>query len=269
MLDSRTFASPSEPLAPPQFGDFDFFNKGIWDATLAEQNDDFGNMNLAEEMAKLDSAPPQTTPPPREGLYSTPLSWEQPQPGIKLGNQLPSGPAILSDAEKRRLLDIAMNTGRPSFVSSFDLGFNDATDPWTEPMPDEDSIRPSRLVDSPQMALHNTVTGSSGRSSLSRQTTANTADAIMPTNVPAAPKLGKAKEKSKPSSDRAGHNDIERKYRTNLKDKISELRDAVPSLRSMTEEGGEDDSHRGVKVSKVGAATHIYRVMQDSHWSIC
>jgi hypothetical protein len=63
----------------------------------------------------------------------------------------------------------------------------------------------------------------------------------------------KGKEKQKPG-DRTAHNDIERKYRTNLKDKIAELRDAVPSLQTIAEDGEEEDpSHpsRGPKVSKV------------------
>ncbi|EQK97553.1 helix-loop-helix DNA-binding domain-containing protein [Ophiocordyceps sinensis CO18] len=40
-------------------------------------------------------------------------------------------------------------------------------------------------------------------------------------------------ETNKPrSADRIAHNDVERKYRTNLKVKIAELRDAVPALQS-------------------------------------
>lgn len=69
----------------------------------------------------------------------------------------------------------------------------------------------------------------------------------------------KSKEKSK-SGERAAHNDIERKYRTNLKDKIAELRNAIPSLRTVPEDGADDDEaqqSRAAKVSKVrlGQAT--------------
>ncbi|KAI1040043.1 hypothetical protein LB505_008307 [Fusarium chuoi] len=71
--------------------------------------------------------PPEV--PPREGLYSTPLSWEKPEPGLRmepdfgLGNtaaamnagfgQTMSGMGnnqVLSNDEQRRLLAIAMNT---------------------------------------------------------------------------------------------------------------------------------------------------------------
>ncbi len=55
------------------------------------------------------------------------------------------------------------------------------------------------------------------------------------------------------SGDRTTHNDVERKYRTNLKDKIAELRAAVPSLQGPME--GESDNgmpHQAApKVSKV------------------
>jgi hypothetical protein len=60
----------------------------------------------------------------------------------------------------------------------------------------------------------------------------------------------KGKEKAK-SGDRTAHNDIERKYRTNLKDKIAELRDAVPALRAIPEEGGPDDGSRPPRPAKV------------------
>jgi hypothetical protein len=64
----------------------------------------------------------------------------------------------------------------------------------------------------------------------------------------------KIKEKPK-NSERAAHNDIERKYRTNLKDKIAELRDAIPSLRSIPEDDDATSpvgaSRTAPKVSKV------------------
>lgn len=72
----------------------------------------------------------------------------------------------------------------------------------------------------------------------------------------------KHKEKAK-SGDRAAHNDIERKYRTNLKDRISELRDSVPALRAIPEEGLEEDEEEGAasrlpKVSKARTASFMH-----------
>lgn len=55
------------------------------------------------------------------------------------------------------------------------------------------------------------------------------------------------------SGDRTTHNDVERKYRTNLKDKIAELRAAVPSLQAPMEvESDSSVPHQAApKVSKV------------------
>ncbi|KAJ3485451.1 hypothetical protein NLG97_g6813 [Lecanicillium saksenae] len=53
------------------------------------------------------------------------------------------------------------------------------------------------------------------------------------------------------TGDRTTHNDVERKYRTNLKDRIAELRAAVPALQA--QQDGESDgtaSHAAPKVSK-------------------
>lgn len=60
--------------------------------------------------------------------------------------------------------------------------------------------------------------------------------------------------KDKPRSvDRIAHNDVERKYRTNLKDKIAELRDAVPALHPPQDATGAEQSRSQTapKVSKV------------------
>lgn len=63
---------------------------------------------------------------------------------------------------------------------------------------------------------------------------------------------GMSKDKPR-SSDRTTHNDVERKYRMNLKDKIAELKAAVPSLQSASE--GDSDGGLGnagaSKISKV------------------
>ena len=56
------------------------------------------------------------------------------------------------------------------------------------------------------------------------------------------------------TSDRTTHNDVERKYRMNLKDKIAELRAAIPALQTGSEGEGSDPGTGGTgnpKVSKV------------------
>lgn len=68
--------------------------------------------------------------------------------------------------------------------------------------------------------------------------------------------LGKSTEKYPKGKsrvvDRAAHNDIERRYRTNLKCKIAELRDAIPTLGNEDEDGsGGEKGQSPSKISKV------------------
>lgn len=67
------------------------------------------------------------------------------------------------------------------------------------------------------------------------------------------------------SADRIAHNDVERKYRTNLKDKIAELRAAVPALQTSVADGdSEGGSAAGQqsrnKISKVGRISFTSRL---------
>ncbi|MBE3042406.1 hypothetical protein IMZ48_07470, partial [Candidatus Bathyarchaeota archaeon] len=102
---------------PSFFRAEDFIDDAALDNTLSEDEDglDSLNLNLADEMSKIDTAPP-TDVPPREGLYSTPLSWERPQVGLRsdplLSSFSPNTPP-LSDMEQQNLLAIALNTTRP------------------------------------------------------------------------------------------------------------------------------------------------------------
>lgn len=148
------------------------------------------------------------------------------------------GSPVLNEEEQRRLIAIAMNPG----PSTGGLGSNI-------------NLNFSGLA--PGMPM--TFGAGLGSGSSPKPVSPPQRSAALPR--PAAPyppkKHGsvseKGKEKLKPG-ERTAHNDIERKYRTNLKDKIAELRDAVPALRTVSEEGDEDDGtqpSRTAKVSKV------------------
>lgn len=77
----------------------------------------------------------------------------------------------------------------------------------------------------------------------------------------------KAKEKVKAAGgDRTAHNDIERKYRTNLKDKISELRDAVPSLRTIPENEEGEDPNQPSRAPKVSKGAVLTKATEYIHW---
>ena len=167
-----------------------------------------------------------------ERLYSTPLSWERPQPGLQqmdhqMDPYLPPN-AQYQDPERQRLLAIALGSGQ------------------TPPQP---SINPSSAMDfrfdmnpSPNAMLERRSEPEIKRS-VPKPRAPSRAN-------PAPAAADRPKDKPK-SSDRAAHNDIERKYRTNLKDRISELRDAIPSLRPNPEDPDDMTSARAApKVSK-------------------
>ncbi|OBS19769.1 hypothetical protein FPOA_11494 [Fusarium poae] len=273
----------------------EYFDDNALDNALSDEEEEgIDSMSLEEHLSKIETMPPPEVPP-REGLYSTPLSWEKPEPGLRVEPDLGMGNTqgamnfgfgqnmssmgnnqVLSNEEQRRLLAIAMNTGRTtsSFMpaTGFGLGFGAGLGTGMSdfnsniesllgtptggrsqkqtPTPTNSSKAPSRNQDI--KTENSSETGlSSTRPGLSRTSTA-TSDV-------------KGKEKLK-GGDRTAHNDIERKYRTNLKDKISELRDAVPALHSIPEDGenneAEGDSQRAPKVSKGTVLTKATEYIQ-------
>ncbi|RYO85630.1 hypothetical protein DL766_004630 [Monosporascus sp. MC13-8B] len=166
-----------------------------------------------------------------ERLYSTPLSWERPQPGLHMDPYLPQN-IPFNDPERQRLLAIALGSGQtlpqqqqqqsvaPPAGMDFRFGMNQSSNAVEKSRGHEPE--PKRAAPRPRMPSRNNSAGS----------------------------MEKPREKPK-SSDRAAHNDIERKYRTNLKDRIAELRDAIPSLRAIPEDGDDMASTRvAPKVSK-------------------
>jgi hypothetical protein len=223
----------------------------------ALSDEDAFSINVADQLSKIDTAPPQEVPP-RETLYSTPLSWERPQPGIRMDSLIGLHSPSLNEEEQRRLIAIAMNPGPSMGGLGSNINFN---------------FTGMNTSEMPTMTFGAGLGGAAATTTTTAATTATTTPQgpkpVSPPQPPAAQpkppppsqpkKQGsvsgeKGKEKPK-SGDRTAHNDIERKYRTNLKDKISELRNAVPSLRTISENGGEDDgTQRPAKVSKVSGA---------------
>ncbi|KAI1817318.1 helix-loop-helix DNA-binding domain-containing protein [Poronia punctata] len=191
-------------------------------------DDEVYSMPLAHELGTAATGTPAPPPEVEERLYSTPLSWEPPRPGYHMNYVDTNMP--LTDVERQRLLSIALGTG---------------------------SMVPQRVV-GPPIPAEFYFEGAQKRSETpgnvpERKHRSQTTKPSGPPSKDSSDTAEKPREKPK-SSERAAHNDIERKYRTNLKDKIAELRDAVPSLRSMS---GEDDpgvlagsSRTAPKVSK-------------------
>ncbi|KAI1416367.1 HLH-domain-containing protein [Hypoxylon sp. FL1857] len=230
---SRIVGRPgnSFKVAYPPSSTADLVDDSALDHALSDEDDLF-SMALADQLSKTESVAVPSEIPPRERLYSTPLSWEQPQPGFRMDYVNVNPP--FNDPERQRLLAIAMGTGQapqqqavPRQAPGMDFRFEINQSPTT--MSDSKSNTPEPRVKPamtrPQVPSRN-----------------NSTDVV-------------EKSKDKPrNSDRAAHNDIERKYRTNLKDKIAELRDAIPSLRAIPEDGDENDnpgaSRTAPKVSK-------------------
>lgn len=267
---ARHLPSVSRQAQPRPYKTEPYAEDSALDNALSEEDDEFSSINLADQLSKLDSLPPSDIPP-REGLYSTPLSWEKPepgpifwenpdpgpfswerpQPGLRMDSLTGLNSFVLSEAERRRLIAIAMNPG-PSMGglgSNLNLNFEG---------------QDSRL-DLDLGTGFSTGTMRQESHTVPQPKPPSQRRPAPPTEPKKSDNAGeKGKEKSR-AGDRTAHNDIERKYRTNLKDKIAELRDAVPSLQTISEAGpeGGDSSRpaRGPKVSKVGDLSNPVRYL--------
>jgi hypothetical protein len=213
----------------------DFGDDSALDNALSD-DEDFSGINLADELSKIETMP-QEDIPQREGLYSTPLSWERPQPGIRMDQLIGFAPPSLNEAEQRRLIAIAMNPGPSMGGLGTNLMFGLNSGLSTPMGSGYDTTALSQATDSAPRPKPTAT--SQTRPQPKRQTSATT-------------DKGNGNPKG---GDRAAHNDIERKYRTNLKDRIAELKSAVPALQSISEDAGDEDEPsqpgRAPKVSKV------------------
>lgn len=194
-------------------------------------------MALDDEFKREPQQPQDVVP---ERLYSTPLSWDAPQPGLRGDSYFNINPSF-NDPERQRLLAIAMGSGlaQTTTDSRTGSGMDFTFDMHPSPAATSDTSNP------PESRRKSSFAVTSAKSSRS-----NSRSGLITPGEP------EAKPKDKPrNSDRAAHNDIERKYRTNLKDRIAELREAIPSLRSIPEDYDDDGSpvpvSRAPKVSKV------------------
>ncbi|KAK4643514.1 hypothetical protein QC761_407470 [Podospora bellae-mahoneyi] len=246
------------------------------DNALSDDDDDddgFSSINLADHMSKIESAPPPEVPP-REGLYSTPLSWERPQPGLRMDSLIGLNNQALNEAEQRRLIAIAMNPGSSmgGLGSNLNLNFTGLNPGMSTAFTAGGSGSGSMGMGmGTRMGMGMGVGGGMG----------GPKPVSPPHSTTPHPKPGslhqpkrqgsvsdsKAKEKVKAAGgDRTAHNDIERKYRTNLKDKISELRDAVPSLRTIPEHEEGEDPNQPSRAPKVSKGAVLTKATEYIHW---
>jgi hypothetical protein len=230
----------------------DYFDDSAIENALSEE-ENYAGINLVDQLSKIESRPPADIPP-REGLYSTPLSWERPQPGLRMDQLIGLTPPSLNAAEQARLIAIAMNPGSMGGLGSnlmnMNFGFNSGL---STPMfgsgfgtPAASSV--SQATDRPQTQAKSAASAS--RPAPKRQHTDNSE---------------KGKAPSQKSGDRTAHNDIERKYRTNLKDKIAELKNAVPALQTIAEDGDDEEPGQPGRAPKVSKGAVLTKATEYIH----
>jgi len=203
-MDSNEDIDPSS--IPTDSLAFDLFDHNLFgiDAGVA----------YPDTLASLDEDPvfpgwDDNTPPYEGNLYSTPLSWEPPaEPKVE---PLPISTApysmmntsVLTAAQQEKLRNIAM----PQHLQY-----------RTHNSPHSTTSTKSHSISSPD----------NHERSRKRKSSAEAEDED-------------EEDDSNPPVKKTAHNMIEKRYRTNLNDKIAALRDSVPSLRIMTKSArGED-----------------------------
>lgn len=230
------------------------FNNGLkFDADISPNLDDFDQdgvfgdiLNLDDEPLFQDSWNLQDTPPyDQAGLYSTPLSWDPPQardpvqpkaetvqPAVQPANVL-----TLTAAQQELLRSIAMPE-HLQYPSTQEHSPQSATSTYKSgsvSSPDHHDHTRKRKSSSEDVEVEDDASGDEGGAHRPVKKTA--------------------------------HNMIEKRYRTNLNDKIAALRDSVPSLRVMAKnargEDGEKEDLQGLtpahKLNKVGLCTLAVR----------
>lgn len=163
--------------------------------------------------------------PTYDGLYSTPLSWDPPQVKPLPLNSGPTFPALnaLSLAQQEKLCSIAM-------PDQFNYG--------SKHSPQSASSIYKSSVSSPEGTDNSRKRKSSAEAEEEDDDGSND---------------------KHPPVKKTAHNMIEKRYRTNLNDKISALRDSVPSLRVMSKgsgnHSGEEDLQGLTPAHKLNKAT--------------
>ncbi|CAK7272959.1 hypothetical protein SEPCBS57363_005408 [Sporothrix epigloea] len=259
------------------------FENNLSDDGEVEEGFPYPAIDIADQVSAIDSIAP-TVVPHREGLYSTPLSWERPQMVMRFDSMLGFQTPTLSEAEQRRLIAHTMNptpfmgglsnSMGPSFNSfpMFGPGLGSASLGQMSNSDLMSAMMASSISSGTQLQPSSS---SSARPEKQPQTESKSNDKSenKPDNRPESRsenksenKSEKGKEKPRPISDRTAHNDIERKYRTNLKDRIAELRDAVPSLCTIPENSMDDGDGDGEGSNQTGRAPKVSKVRHYQRW---
>ncbi|KAF4626738.1 hypothetical protein G7Y89_g11419 [Cudoniella acicularis] len=196
-----------EPMSP-NIRDLELQGSGVGNGVSGSDDaavfgdDTFDEAPLFQTPSQLIS-PPLAELPPREGLYSTPLSWSRPVPGSRRSN---SYNGVLTPQEESKLRNIAMPSHSQN-QGQYPASPSSASSP--EPSTDNRRKRKSSVEDDDED------------------------DSPPPTSNGRHPPVKKT-----------AHNMIEKRYRTNLNDKIAALRDSVPSLRVMSKKNSRGEEYQ-------------------------
>ncbi len=149
--------------------------------------------------------------PHNDALYSTPLSWSRPAPDRRSTTSSQHGTSynggVLSPQQESKLRDIAMPSQQPPAS-----GGQYPASPSSASSPDPDSVSRKR------------------KSSMEDDDDEGDDASPPPSSNGRHPPVKKT-----------AHNMIEKRYRTNLNDKIAALRDSVPSLRVMSKKNSRGE----------------------------
>lgn len=290
--DDSSLAAPSHRLAAPSWNDF-----MTWDPTASQgpdlkrsgpacplkpelQRPPLFNRRHSSQQLRDPSLAIQGTNPP--STAAMPGSTHNPPFTFGENSELP--PAFDFDTQ---------TLSSPPVDSQHHGAFYPTHMAWPQQMPDNSLFSPPRfepaalssasvppLSNPPSLqhshspsSIHNARTSSSSGHSTPEPASDNSKKRKPSTDDDLAPSGGK-KEKHQPPK-KTAHNMIEKRYRTNLNDKIAALRDSVPSLRVMSRGAGaneEDDdpedlegltpAHKLNKATVLSKATEYIRHLE-------
>lgn len=224
-MDFKDITIDDDTLDPNAllYDNFDI-NMPFNDSPLGDDMPLFGNDWMPEESHEDDSPPYET------GLLcSTPLSWDRPQPGPGFKNEQQTPITFgnldtLTELQQETLRNIAMPSSLNYQHSPDSTSTDKTTSAASSPEDQEGGSGGNRKRKSSVEGDDEDEEGGDG----------------------------------KPPVKKTAHNMIEKRYRTNLNDKIAALRDSVPSLRVMSkgEDGdGKEDLQGLTPAHKLNKAT--------------
>lgn len=156
---------------------------------------------------------------PREHLYSTPLSWTRPTLAQVEQQRAGSYAGVLTPEEAERLREIAM----PSYTKQQIL-----LDPRSPSICSSPEPEPELERHQSQSHKRKSASSDDEDSFSARDNSISQSNGSSSRHMPVK---------------KTAHNMIEKRYRTNLNDKIAALRDSVPSLRSVKQRRRSGDGH--------------------------